>query len=238
MVRALAADFAEGLLQLLFPQHCILCEQFGDDWLCPDCVKLVIDPVPQPYCLRCGQTLVAESCFKCADYPSGLIRCRAVAIHHGTLAGLIHQLKYRDKPMLAGPLAGAMADYLTIRAEIFAGLRFNSIVPVPLHPKRQRTRGYNQSARLAEGIAAQLGIPVVSRALSRTIHTRQQVGMARSGRMENLKGAFTADPVYCVGRSILLVDDVMTTGSTFDECAEVLLAAGASSVYAIALAAG
>jgi len=156
----------------------------------------------------------------------------------GNLAELIHKLKYREQPMLAAPLGSLLADYLTVRAEIMNELRFDGIVPVPLHKSRERTRGYNQSELLAKELSRRLNVPTLSRSVKRVRNTKQQVGKVRSERLNNLKGAFEADPMLCVGKTFLLVDDVSTTGATISQCAEAMINAGAAKVYAITLASG
>ncbi len=231
------SDLLRGLLDLVYPPHCLLCGTFGDFEICDPCIAQLIVPVPSPYCLRCGQIQPGAECLKCVDYPAMLLRCRSVGVYDGNLAEAIHKLKYQDRPMLAKPLSRIMADYLKVRSEIMGGLQFDSVVPVPLHNLRERHRGYNQSERLARGIASELGLRLDTKALVRTRRTRPQVGQHRSKRLVNLKGAFRADTVQCAGKTLLLVDDVSTTGSTISECARALIAAGANAVYAISLAA-
>jgi competence protein ComFC len=238
IVRQITSDFFEGVLQLLFPPHCLLCGVLGSASICETCLNSLIVPVPMPYCIRCGQVQLGSECSKCPDYPERLVRCRSVGVHQGQLAEVIYQLKYRDKPMLAEPLGKRMADFLVVRSEVFYDLKFNAIIPVPLHKHRERQRGYNQSNRLAIAVGKILDIPVDILALRRIRKTRQQVGMARSGRTQNLRGAFQASPTRCSNRTFLLLDDVSTTGSTITECAQELLRAGASKVYAVSLAAG
>jgi ComF family protein len=172
------------------------------------------------------------------NYPEGLVRCRAVGVHDGDLASLIHHFKYHDRPMLAGPLAKVMADYLIVRAEIMNDLKFDAIVPVPLHPSRERKRGYNQSERLSRELGQILQVPVGRSLVRRTRNTKSQVGKHRDERLKNLENAFLADAEQCNGKVVLLVDDVTTTGTTMSECASALLSAGAVKVYSIALAAG
>jgi competence protein ComFC len=227
-----------GILELVYPPSCFVCHTMGTEVICDACLSTLIVPIPAPFCLRCGQLQLTTDCSKCKDYPDELIRCRAVGIHQGILSDLIHQLKYRDKPMLARPLSKLIVSFLQVRAEMMNNLSFDAIVPIPLHSVRERKRGYNQSVRLAIGVGEALSIPIANKAIARVRDTRQQVGMARSGRVKNLEGAFRSDPAVCRGKSFLLLDDVSTTGSTIREAAKELLASGAVKVYAITLAAG
>jgi ComF family protein len=108
-------------------------------------------------------------------------------------------------------------------------------VPVPLHPARQRERGYNQAALLAQPLAAALGLPYDAHVLRRVKPTPPQVGLSRQERQRNLRHAFSAEPGIA-GRTIVLVDDVVTTGSTLASAAQACLAAGAARVYGLSLA--
>ena len=233
-----ACDIASGVLDLLYPPYCLVCNTLGEEIICPICADSLITPVPPPYCLRCGQIQNGAECTKCVDYPRELIRCRAVGVYSGSLADLLHQLKYRDRPMLAGPLSAFMDDYLKVRAEIMNDLHFDAIVPVPLHKSRKKKRGYNQSQLLAEELGKRLGIQVEARALTRVRNTKSQVGKKRAERLDNLENAFLADRRKCHGKTYLLLDDVSTTGSTLRECAKALREAGATKIYAITMAAG
>jgi ComF family protein len=234
----IVTNFLAGLLDLIYPPSCVLCGQFGVELLCDKCRATLIIPVPEPYCLRCGQTLTGSECNKCIDYPAQLIRCRSVGVYDGQLADLIHQLKYRDRPMLARPLASVMAEYLTVRAEIMNDLAFDAIVPVPLHRYRYKRRGYNQSEELAKQLGKLLSIPVEVKLIARVRNTKPQVGKHRQERLHNLEEAFMATPHKVSGKTYLLVDDVSTTGSTISECSKALTTAGARQVFALTLAAG
>jgi ComF family protein len=236
--KSILRDFFHGLLDLLYPSKCLSCGELGNDIVCAGCLEELITPVPPPYCLRCGQIQPDVSCAKCLAYPVKLIRCRAVGVHEGKLADLIHQLKYRDRPMLGEPLGSVIAEYLRVRSEIMNHLEFDAVVPMPLHRSRQRSRGYNQSECLAVAVGKCLQIPVDRHAVSRIRNTKPQVGKRRSQRLTNLSGAFFAEADRCTGKTFLLVDDVSTTGTTLSECSKALLSAGAEKVYAVTLAAG
>ncbi len=140
--------------------------------------------------------------------------------------------------MLADPLAHVLYRYLNTRAD-FPWRRTNCIVPVPIHPARQRVRGYNQSELLAERLCEMTGLPLLSNVLVRGQHTRPQVELSGDERRENVKAAFqAAEPSQVKGKIVLLVDDVATTCSTIHECSLALLSGGAFKVYAVCLAFG
>ncbi|MGQ9814817.1 MAG: ComF family protein [Candidatus Roseilinea sp.] len=147
----------------------------------------------------------------------------------------IHEFKYNGVPGLAEPFARLMADAWA-GASAAAGLSVDLIVPVPLHAARLRERGFNQSERLAFFISRAIGAPMKPRALARIRHTEHQARLGPAERRRNVQGAFAADESLCAGRRVLLVDDVLTTGTTLCECAAALLAAGAEQVSALTLA--
>ena len=147
----------------------------------------------------------------------------------------IHEFKYNGVPGLAEPFAGLMADAWA-GASAAAGLSVDLIVPVPLHVGRLRERGFNQSERLAFFVSPAIGAPMTPRALARIRHTEHQARLGPEERKRNVQGAFAADESWCAGRRVLLVDDVLTTGTTLCECAAALLAASAEQVSALTLA--
>lgn len=140
-------------------------------------------------------------------------------------------MKYEGFFALAGPLAAVMVERWPAWSP-----PVDLILPIPLHPKRERRRGYNQSALLARHIGEAVGLPVNGRALRRTRHTRPQVTLNPQERLENVQGAFEADSEHVGGRHVLLIDDVFTTGATMSAAAAALQAAGAATVSGYCLA--
>ncbi len=222
-------DAGQGLLDLLYPPRCAGCGRMGE-LLCAACQARIKSP-PAPACSRCGRPGMDDiACPTCLATPSHLDRIAAAAIFAPPLREAIHHLKYENGRVLAGPLAA-----LLVAAWPRVGSPADLIVPVPLHRSRQRERGYNQSALLAHALGQAVGLPVDEKALVRSRATRQQVGLGRAERAQNVAGAFA-----CLGnrtgQRIVLIDDVCTTGSTLEACAEALRNAGAISVWAFALA--
>ena len=235
----LAALF-NPFLTLLYPPRCLVCNTLGASGLCAGCAAQ-IRPVAAPLCAVCGQTLSAEDggCFDCRRRKPAFTTARSLGAYDGVLRHAIHQFKYRDRPQLALPLGRLLAAYAQDHAAELNGLRFDALVPVPMHPARQRVRGYNQSARLARVLGDDLGLPLWTDALVRVHPTRPQVGLSGEVRRTNLRGAFAVKQAEMVtGKTLLLVDDVVTSGSSLHECALTLKAAGARSVSALTLAAG
>ncbi|WP_374688646.1 ComF family protein [Promineifilum sp.] len=217
-------------LDVAFPPVCAGCGRVGA-LLCAACEARLV-PVTGPICHRCGRGLEGPgACPTCAAGPLPLRQMRAPLRYQEPASRLIHGLKYEGYFALAAPLA----------RRLIAGWPAweqppDLILPIPLHPRRQRRRGYNQSELLARPLAQALGIPFSAAALRRTRHTPPQVGLGPAARADNVKGAFTADPAAVAGRHVLLIDDVLTTGATMSAAAEALLAAGAAGVSAYCLA--
>jgi len=184
-----------------------------------------------PLCECCGREVGAGNrCQQCARERPRIDGIRACSRFQGAVREAVHGLKYKDQRALAEPLADLMER---IASELPPA---DAIVAVPLHPSRERVRGYNQSALLARELGRRVGLPVLEGA-RRTRDTANQVGLNRKAREVNVKGAFECSaPQLVAGRSLLLIDDVCTTGSTLLACAEPLLRAKASAVWGLVVA--
>lgn len=199
----------EELLDLLYPPRCGGCDAPGA-WLCARCrASLAPAAAPRPRHVR---SLVALGRFA------------------GPLRQAVHRLKYRREAVLAAPLGDALGR--AIARGLALGWRADALVPVPLAPARRRDRGYDQSALLARAASRTCGVPLRPW-LCRARPTASQVGLGRAARAANVRGAFAASPA---AGSVVLVDDVATTGATLAECARALRAAGAREVRAVVLA--
>ena len=218
-------------LDILFPRWCVGCGREGD-LLCHWCRRSLPGITP-PLCPRCGRPQASGVlCPGCISWQAQVDGIRSPFQFDGVVRQAIHQLKYKNLRALAIPLAGLLRDYLAanpVPAEV--------LVPVPLHPKRLRERGYNQSSLLVRELGRLTGLPVVSDCLMRQRHTPPQVRTSTvDERRRNLANAFACRDHRLQGRQILLVDDVATSGATVDACAAALKAAGAASVWALVLA--
>lgn len=209
-------------------------------------LDLVASFLAPPRCAACDAPVgrVAVFCAACASTveragagdPDGATGADAIAAHvyGGALAEAITRFKYGARPDLARPLADLLWRAVAPHAP---QLRDAVVVPVPLHPVRLAERGFNQSALLAGPIAKRLGAPFLPLALARRRDTPRQATLGREERLGNLAGAFLARrPEHLRGRSILLVDDVRTTGATLAACAEAALEAAATRVTTAVLA--
>lgn len=238
--RTVYNTIAVNILDTLFPLRCLACDLRGA-YLCAHCLKHFPIRLNQrcPTCHK-ATTPHGEVCFACTNqnYLDGLF---AGSIYrHPLVTRSIHTYKYRFIPGLAEPLGKwlgerILATHLPL-PDIF--------IPVPLHKRRLRFRGFNQSALLAETLAKTLAletlVPVVSNVLLRARSTKPQIKTeSRAERQQNLKNAFTliaGSEASIQGKSIWLIDDVATTGTTLEECARVLKKAGATSVFGIVVA--
>jgi ComF family protein len=234
----------QSCVDLIYPPRCVVvgCGRRGV-WLCSTCLS-VISPLPVPCCVVCGDGLDA---LECSDprRPSGVCRAclrdpppfrRSVSagVYEGPLRDAIHALKFRGVAAVA-PLLGGLAA--AAYREAGTGTELGDpvpdgaicVMPVPAHPRRTAARGVDHTRRLAEAVAAGLGCPLEAHALIRARNTRPQVGLAPDDRRRNVDGAFEVR--RCVpGATVILVDDVMTTGATTRACAQALVAAGVRAV--------
>jgi ComF family protein len=222
-------DWWERALDLVFPPRCAGCAARGY-LLCPTCAA-GITYIQPPACPTCGRRVTQPGiCLVCRAYPSALDGMTAAAVFDGAVRECIHALKYEGQRPYAATLAAIVRP-------AFATLpRPDALVPVPLFPKRERGRGFNQSALIARHLAGD-AVHVAPRWLARTRDTPPQVGQGREERQANVADAFICpDPAAVRGQRVLLLDDVATTGATLDACARTLRAAGAASVRALVVA--
>ena len=218
---ALVQALGEALLTLLAPTCCASCDE----------------PIARhtAFCPSCANSLVPLDVLEQPAGPKdfgGTPRIVAFGAYGGALRDALRRFKYQARPDLARPLAE-----LGRRAARQAGLRAELVVPVPLHPRRLGERGFNQAALLARLVAVEVGGQMLPRALRRVRATAPQAGLDRAARRRNVLGAFVArDPTLVRGRSVLLVDDVTTTGATLEDCVRALREAGAREVTALVVA--
>jgi len=228
----------KGLEQLLLPAECLVChgllaERDAARIVCPVC-RHRWRPVRPPWCERCGQPEPHFGpCRLCADWPAALIAVRSAFWLADGAREAVHALKYGRLPRIADDLAAAMAG-VGLRADAASAL-----LPIPLAPKRLRERGYNQSEVLAVALARHWRLPVVRDLLTRVRETATQTALTPETRLANVAGAFSPGHGPGVGRpwpSLVLVDDVFTTGATLAEAARALEQAGARTILGVTFA--
>jgi ComF family protein len=227
-----------ALLDFFLPGFCLFCQApvppGSESLACPLCLR-EIALIPQPYCSCCGAPFrsavgLAHLCHDCLTNPPPFSRARAVALYDGQVLEAIHRLKYQRQLIyarfLGQVLAASTAAHLVAAADL--------LVPVPLHPRRLRQRGFNQALLLAQTFPE---VPLGRDILVRQRPTLPQVKLSPQERQTNVKGAFLVpDPAALAGKTVLLVDDVYTTGATVKECARALHRAGVGKVEVLTVA--
>lgn len=232
-------------LDVFFPRVCEGCgrpcgEETG--YLCWDCLAQA-PYVRRPFCERCGDPVdgrvdSAFVCHACAKHEPFFDRARSAVRFRGVMQTALRRFKYRHAGWLL-PDWIALLDALRAADDTGDYRNLDAVTCVPMHPWRQAWRGYNQAALLAERMARHLRLPFRGRLLRRTRWTRSQTRLTASQRAANVSGAFRASrPREANGKRILLIDDVMTTGATVNECARVLKKAGARHVAVLTVARG
>jgi len=249
--------------ETVFPGRCLVCGSFftrprpdgtmkmpgtaglGAE-LCTACLKQVLAIQP-PVCSACGMPFAARQgsdhlCARCIRSPRAFTRARCALVYDRAVIPAVHAFKYAGRVRMAAPLGAMMLA--VFRSQWEPG-SIDLVLPVPLHPKRMRSRGFNQAYLLVRSWGLPENCPkppssqpVLKRELIiRRRHTASQSTLDRRRRTKNIRGAFAlTDRSQIQGRSILLIDDVYTTGATVDECARLLLEGGARQVDVLTLA--
>ncbi len=229
---------ARSAVRLLFPLRCPFCDgivaSFGEK-LCGKCAGRQRLLMP-PYCMKCGKKLrdEGELCHDCREKDHVFIRGRAL-YEYESAAGTLYRLKYGGRQEYADFLGEEMAFYL---GGFIRETRPDALIPIPLHKWRKRRRGYNQAALLARSLGHYLDIPVEENCLMRVKNTRPLKCQNPKERQNNLKKAFNIEENDVKLKTVIIVDDIYTTGSTVDEAARTLAACGVERIYFVTLACG
>jgi ComF family protein len=232
----------EGLLALIFPRLCGFCDAPEADpatALCPECYD-ALRPVEHPFCYQCGLPFPGVSptgaplCGKCLTTPPPYARARYGFRYDGGVREALVRFKYSGRLHLSRPLAALLVEAF---GRHFHPEEFDLMLPVPLHRSRLLKRGFNQSLILAERVSQATGVPVDRTSFRKVRDTPPQVGLPRSERLRNIHQSFRVLRASAVrGKSVLVIDDVATTGSTIGEAAQTIMASGAKRVEALVLA--
>jgi ComF family protein len=236
------------LIDLIYPPRCLICQAFLETkkagetdrelHLCEGCSSSFIQ-ITSPLCPVCGRPFAAGTesdhvCEDCLRKRPFFEKTRAPYLYEGSLLNAIHEFKYAEKTYLATPLGLILSSFAKTWLHDHRNLL---VMPVPLHPKRLRERGFNQSLLLAEKVAMALDAGLDFSSLKRIKYTQPQTGLGSEERKKNVRKAFgVSNPHAVKGRDVVLVDDVATTGSTLNECARSLRRAGCRRVFCLVLA--
>lgn len=225
----------EFFLDILFPKFCFRCGKEGE-YLCPDCFSL-IDILEKQYCPFCSKPKIVfngKTCSSCQGRNIEGLYC-ATSYKDPIVRELISQFKYYGVKDISKPLAALIvAHFLNLENNQFISDNF-ILVPTPLHKKKLKERGFNQSEELGKVISTFLNKPLKN-VLIKIKPTSNQVGLTKDERKENLKGVFRCSEH--INKKVLLIDDVFTTGSTMEECAKTLKESGAKEVWGVTVSRG
>lgn len=226
------------ILDMLYPRKCPVCHQIlkePEKLICPECVR-GFTLVGKEYCMKCGKPVdkQQEYCEECGKTSRNFTEGRSVFLYDHTIKNSLLKFKYDGRREYGEFYVKAMCH---LAEKDIRRWKPDVIIPVPLHRKKYRFRGFNQAEYLARGIGRKLDIPVSTEILKKVKNTKSQKKLNAVERKSNLKNAFeVCEEIY--GLQILIIDDVYTTGSTMDEISEVLKRKGAENVYFLTLCVG
>ena len=231
----------EYLLDWLFPRRCVFCDgllKSQEKYLCSKCRVHMPSPIKEPRCQRCGKPLVIheqEYCYDCMEYEQKYDRGIGIFTYQDPMKQALMRLKFKGRKEYGEFLGRLMCLY---GEEFVKQIRPQVILPVPVHRKKLRARGYNQAEVLARVISRGFSIPVRTDLVLRRKFTKAQKELNRKQRKKNLEQAFWVKPEAGMYKKVLLVDDIYTTGSTMNAIAGKLKQEGVQEVYFLCLCIG
>ena len=219
-------------LDFFFPRFCVGCGKEGD-FICGSC-QASLARIEAPVCPKCGKPQTNQMlCTGCMSWEADIDAIRSPFRFEGVIRAAIHEFKYRNLRAIAGRLAHLLDEYLITSDPVPCEV----MVPVPLHEKRLRERGYNQSRLLAKELSRLTGLPVNDGCLIRNCYNVPQAKTKNvEERRQNVVGIFTCKNKDLCDKKVLLIDDVTTSGATLNACAAALKATGVMSVWGLTLA--
>ncbi len=236
-VPRLLRDISETAITFLYPAECRVCKEFlgatSIPYICNNCWQ-DIQFLEAPWCDICGTPGINGLCEACATAPPRYGKLRTLAFYQTTLQQAIHFFKFEKKKVFARPLTELINAHMPSDCNI---AEYDFILPVPIHKKRLRERGFNQATLLANGIAKTAGVPVLTDTLVRHRHTVAQSSLDREARQQNLIDAFEIrNPDIIRDKRLLVFDDVFTTGATIREAVSELWTADPAEIDVLTLA--
>lgn len=230
----------ERIVDIIFPARCHLCGElrpYGDAGVCAECGK-ALGYVKEPVCLKCGKTIEASSdeyCSDCMRIPKSFEKCFPAFNYEGRIKDSLYEFKYKNQ---RGHADFYCDGIMKRHGKELNAISLDGIVPVPVHPHKKRIRGYNQAELIAGRLSKALNVPVYPEYLIRREDTDPQKELDDRERMKNLKNAFIISENVVKLDTVLLVDDIYTSGATMEACTEALYKAGVGKVYCTSVAIG
>lgn len=228
------------LLDLIYPRCCPLCGEvrpYKAEAACRTCLEK-LKRVQRERCLKCGKHIEEEEqalCGDCQKQSKSFVRGYPAFEYADPLKKALYDFKYKNQRVYADFFA---AGIFACRGEELQQLKVDGIIPVPVHPKKKKRRGYNQAGLLAKALSTRMRVPVFEDVLLRSVDTNPQKELNDKQRLSNLKNAFKINGNAIKLKKVLLVDDIYTSGATIECCTRVLLAAGVEEVYYTSVAIG
>jgi len=225
--------------KLLWPEICPFCGNVSAKGICPVCYEKITDLlIVQPVCMKCGKPVRTEEqeyCRDCTSTKHHFNRGRALWLHKPPVSHSIYYFKYHNQRQFAKFYATQMFN---VFYQVLYNWKPDCIVPIPLHNRRRRKRGYNQSLLIAKELSKLSGIPVKAQILKRIQYTKPQKKLDHKMRKKNLRNAFSVPDYIGDIKNVLIIDDIYTTGNTIDEAARKLKEAGVENVYFLTVSIG
>ncbi len=212
----------EWCLRMIYPQTCHFCGKINEEPICDECIKKVMY-IKEPRCKKCGKPVrykEQEFCFDCRRKTFAYEQGRSLWVHKGVVPWSIYQFKYHNRRIYGEFYA---KELYRLYGQKLKEWGIDVIVPVPLHPKKRRKRGYNQTEIIARQLGKLTGIPVEKKWVKRIRYTEPQKKLNDKERKKNLENAFSIRNIHNKYERVLLIDDIYTTGSTIDTIAKQLL---------------
>lgn len=236
IIQKLGENILEQVLDLIFEKNCLTCKEKTDkaNTFCNKCYA-GIQFISKPFCIKCAVPLpvtnLGEICQYCQERVPHYDKSFALFRYEDKTKDLIHAIKYEDKTQLVKPLSRMICRLIKDYIE-----EIDLIIPVPTHKNTLKIRKYNQALLIAREVSKVINKPLDWASLKKIKHIESQIGLKKVERQKNLDGAFLYGGKSLIGKTVLIVDDVMTTGATLDECAKVLKKSGTKKVYNLVIA--
>lgn len=225
------------ILEMLYPKTCIFCGEICKEGICPECRKKV-GMIKEPRCKKCGKPIryqEEEYCYDCSHKNFRYEQGRSLWLHREPVKQSVYDFKYKNRRIYGEVYAGEMVKEFGRLINLWG---IDLIVPVPLHKKKLRKRGFNQAEILAKEIGRLTGIPVDTKLIIRKKYTAPQKQFGRTERIKNLTDVFAPAGRRLSAKNVLIIDDIYTTGSTIDSAAKILLRLGAEKTYFLTISIG